>query len=105
MQAVSLVIIIALCNCAIAIFVLALAMWMRQLRQSAIALAECCDRWERDSARLLSAAPEAIDTALDRLEQIRQLYRHQLRTIDRLQGWRLFLGIARSVIFKRGFRG
>ncbi len=103
-QDVSLVITIAWCNCAMAIFILAIAIWARRLRRSAIALAECCDRWEQDSARVLSAAPEAIDRSLDRIEQIRQLYRYQLRTLDRIQGWRLFFAIARSVILKRGFR-
>jgi hypothetical protein len=104
-QDVSLVTTIALCNCAIAIFVLAIAIWTWRFRQGAIALAEFCDRWERDSAKLLSVAPAAIDRSLDRIEQIRQLYRHQLTTIDRIQTWRLVLGVARSAIFKRGFRG
>jgi hypothetical protein len=105
MQDVSLVMTIALCNCAIAIFVLAIAMWMRQLRRSAIALAECCQRWERDSAMVLRLAPEALDRSLDRIERIRQLYRYQSLALDRIQGVRLFWGIVRSVILKRRVKG
>jgi hypothetical protein len=96
-----LVIPVVICNCAIAIVILTIVMWTMRCRRQAVALAECCDRWERDCARLLDDAPDSLATSREQIAHLQQLYQQQLRTLDRLRSLIFWLGSARSMLLKR----
>jgi DNA-binding transcriptional regulator YbjK len=93
-----LVIPIVLGNCAIAVVLLTLAIWTMRFRRQAVALAECCDRWEQDCARLLADAPTSLATNTKQIDRLYQLYQQQLRTLDRLRLLIFWVGSARSLL-------
>ena len=96
------------CNCTIALVVVMVTIWMVQLRRQVVTLADWFDRWNGECDKLLSidrspTLPPLATTIAERRAQIRylrQLYRQQLRTLDRLQSLISVIGVARSV-----FRG
>jgi hypothetical protein len=71
-----------------------------RLRRQLVALTECCDRWTIDCGRLLGNAPESLANSREQIHQLRQFYRQQSLTVDRLQAIGLSIGIVRS--FFRG---
>jgi hypothetical protein len=86
------------CNCALAIVILAIAVWVMRFRRQLIALTKWCDRWERDCNLGLENAPASIANSRLQIENLSQLYRQQLQTVDRIQSFRAFLGMIRVLV-------
>jgi hypothetical protein len=95
-----LVIAVILCNCAISIGCLVATILTIRCRRQVVALRDCCDRWTLD-CDLLSNAPESIYTSRLQVHNLRQIYRQQLVTLDKLRTVGLLVGMSRSLLLKR----
>jgi hypothetical protein len=96
-----LVIAVVCCNCTISIVVLVITLWTIRFRRQVVAIAECCDRWEDDCTVISNHAPDALAASRVQIQYLRQIYRQQLLTLDRLRALGLFWGVARSLLLKR----
>jgi hypothetical protein len=108
---------IIFCNFTIAIIVLAIAIWTIQLRRQVVALTDWFDRWNGECDKLQSLAeplPANIEPSSSvqplsakiadsraNILYLRQLYRQQLQTLDRIRSLRSVVGIARSLLMRR----
>jgi hypothetical protein len=100
---------VVFCNCTIALLVVTVTTWIVQLRKQVVALADWCDRWHGECDRMLcvdrsaTALPLAANIAERRAQilNLRQLYRQQLLTLDRLQSLIAIVSVARSVLRRR----
>jgi hypothetical protein len=97
-----LVIGIVCCNCAISIVAILATLWTIRFRRQVIALTDCFDRWESDCHLLSIDVPAALAANQSQIRYLRQIYRQQLLTLDRLRALGLFWGLARSLIKVRG---
>lgn len=91
---------VILCNCAMSIGCLAIAYWLLGFRRQVVALGNWCDRQASDCDCLVDI-PESIATSRAQLVRLQQLYQQQLATLDRLRAIGLFIGIVRSIAFRR----
>jgi hypothetical protein len=91
---------VILCNCMMSIGCLALAYWFLGFRRQVVALGNWCERWASD-CDCLADIPESIATSRAQLDRLQQLYLQQLATLDRLRAIGLFIGITRSIAFRR----
>jgi hypothetical protein len=89
-------------NCAIAIAMFVVTIQMLKLRAQLVAIANWCDRQERewDLLRAIDCL-ESIETGGGKIRSARQLYQRQLSTLDRLRSIRSVLGVVRTAIIKR----
>ncbi|WP_309740102.1 MULTISPECIES: hypothetical protein [unclassified Chamaesiphon] len=88
------------CNCTIALSIFIATLWTVQFRKQIGALADWFDRCNGEVDR---ATPLATSIAERRsqLRYLRQLYRQQLLTLDRLQSLIAVAGVARSLYRRR----
>jgi hypothetical protein len=91
---------VILCNCLMSIGCLTIAYWLVGFRRQVVILGKWCDRWASD-CDCLADIPGSIATSRVQLDRLHQLYEQQLATIDRLRAIALFIGIARSIAFRR----
>jgi hypothetical protein len=84
-------------NCALAIGCLLLRISIVRCRRQLVAWTNWCDRTATDCSWLLADAPQSLSSARLQIRQLRQLYRQQGVTVDRLRTIGLAIGIVRSV--------
>lgn len=96
-----LVSLVVCCNCAIAAVIVLVTVWIVGWRKQVVAWGKWFDRWESECRIGLSDAPRAIAASRAQMQYLRQIYRQQLRNIDRLQSLRSALGIFRSLLASR----
>lgn len=89
------------CNCAIAAIVVLVTVWIVGWRKQVVAWGKWFDRWDDECSVTLSDAPQTIGASRAQLLYLRQIYRQQLRSVERLQSVRSAIGIARSVLRNR----
>ena len=101
---------VVFCNCTIALVVLVATLWTVQFRKQVVALADWFDRWDSECEELLTSErlapltpPLAVGIAQSRsqIRYLRQLYRQQLLTLDRLQSLLAIVGMTRAVLRRR----
>jgi hypothetical protein len=102
---------VVFCNCTIALLVLVATIWTVQFRKQVVALADWFDRWDGKCGELLSidrssaplTPPLAVSVAQSRsqIRDLRQLYRQQLLTIERLQFLLSIVGVTRAILRRR----
>jgi hypothetical protein len=97
-------------NCTIALVVTILTVWTIQFRKQVVAVGEWCERWDRECERwgasnvTESLAPQLgskLAASRSNILYLRQFYRQQLQTLDRLQSVRLVFGLGRSLLLRR----
>jgi hypothetical protein len=89
-------------NCAISIAIFVVTIQTLKLRAQIVALANWCDRQEREWDLLMAIEfPQSIEAGGDKIRSVRQLYQQQLSKIDRLQRVRSMWGVARMAIVRR----
>jgi hypothetical protein len=89
-------------NCAIAIAMFVVTLQTLKLRAQIVAIANWCDRQEREWDLLMAIdARQSIEAGGTKIRSVRQLYQQQLSTIDRLRRVRSVLGVARTVARQR----
>lgn len=93
-----LVFIVVWCNCTIAIGCLIMTVFLIRFRRQLVVLTEWCDRWTIDCGRLLADTPDSLAASRTQIHQLRQFYRQQSVTVDRLQTIGLSIGIIRSFL-------
>jgi hypothetical protein len=96
-----LVIAVVFCNCTIAIVLLVITIWTIGFRRQITAWRKCFDRWNDDCNLLLRDAPQSLAVSKAQIHYLRQIYRQQLVTLDRLRALGLFWGIFRSLFLNR----
>jgi hypothetical protein len=101
---------IILCNCTIASLVFVATIWTIQLRRQVVALTDWFDRWNGECDKLLSIDPlrgsvqplgTKIADSRANIVYLRQLYRQQLQTVDRLRSLITVVSVARSLLMRR----
>jgi hypothetical protein len=75
--------------------------WIVGWHKQIVAWGKWFDRWESECGVTLRDAPQAIAASRAQLLYLRQIYRQQLRTVERLRSVRSALGMARSVLLNR----
>lgn len=88
------------CNCAISLVCLTSAYWALRLREQAVALRNCCDRWSRE-CEALSSTPALLEATRARLDRLQRLYQQQAIVRGRMRAMGVAIGIARMVLSKR----
>jgi hypothetical protein len=91
-------------NCALAIGCLLLRISIVRCRRQLVAWTNWCDRTATDCSWLLADAPQSLSSARLQIRQLRQLYRQQGVTVDRLRTIGLAIGIVRSVLKSPTFK-
>jgi hypothetical protein len=95
-----LVIAVTFCNCAIAIVALAFTLWTLRMRRQLIGLTNFCDRcldtWNLFSSNASSSSAR-IAASRSQFDQLRQIYRQQLATLDRILTLRATFKLVKSV--------
>ncbi len=90
------------CNCTIAMAIFVVTIQTLKLRSQIVAIANWCDRQEREWDLLMAIdCLDSIEAGGDKIRSVRQLYQQQLSTLDRLRSIRSVLGVARAVIVRR----
>jgi hypothetical protein len=95
---------VVLGNCALAIGCLLLRIAIVRCRRQLVAWTNWCDRTATDCSWLLADAPQSLSSARSQIRQLRQLYRQQGVTVDRLRTIGLAIGIVRSVLESPTFK-
>jgi hypothetical protein len=94
----------------IAMVAVVATIWTIQLRKQVVALTDWFDRWEGECDQLLSIDPSqslkqplemSIANSRANILYLRQLYRQQLLTLDRIQSLRSLVSIATAIIKRR----
>lgn len=89
-------------NCAISIVIFVVTLLTLKLRTQIVAIANWCDRQEREWDLLMAIeSRQAIEAGGNKIRSVRQLYQQQLSTIDRVRRVRSIWGVARATIVKR----
>ena len=89
------------CNFAVAAVLVLATVWIVGWRKQVVAWGKWFDRWEDECRVTLSGAPRAIAAGRIQMLYLRQIYRQQVQTVDRLQSMRSAFGVARSLLRNR----
>jgi hypothetical protein len=89
---------VVLGNCALAIGCLLLRVSIIRCRRQLVTWTNWCDQTATDCSWLLADAPQSLAKSRSQIRQLRQLYRQQSVTVDRLRTIGLSIGIIRSVL-------
>jgi hypothetical protein len=90
------------CNCTIAIAIFVVTIQTLKLRSQIVAIANWCDRQEREWELLMAIDwLDSIEAGGDKIRSVRQLYQQQLSTLDRLRSIRSVLGVVRTIARQR----
>jgi hypothetical protein len=72
--------------------------WFVRLRKQLVALTDWCDRWANDCSCLSTDLVPALAASRIHMRQLRQIYRQQAVTVDRVRTIGLSIGILRSLL-------
>ena len=95
---------VILCNCTIAIGCLVMSVLLVRLRRQLVALTQWCDLQTSNCSRLLPDAPKSLAASRVQIRQLRQVYRQQSVTVDRLRQIGYSVGILRSLLKRSTFK-
>jgi hypothetical protein len=72
--------------------------WLVRLRRQLVALTDWCDRWANDCRCLSTDVIPALADRRIQIRQLRQIYRQQAVTVDRVRTIGLSIGVLRSFL-------